>query len=90
MSRRLATFVGIRSIPIAVVLVVAVACSSPKREIGSDASIAKEPAASTTSATAKPSTPAVAPAANDRFIRSMAQKRFTAVGLVPAINSQTL
>ena len=63
MSRRLATFVGIRSIPIAVVLVVAVACSSPKREIGSDASIAKEPAASTTSATAKPSSPAVAPAA---------------------------
>lgn len=63
MSRRLATFVGIRSIPIAVVLVVAVACSSPKREIGSDASIAKEPAASTTSASAKPSTPAVAPAA---------------------------
>lgn len=63
MSRRLATFVGIRSIPIAVVLVVAVACSSPKREIGSDASIAKEPAASTPSATAKPSSPAVAPAA---------------------------
>lgn len=63
MSRRLATFVGIRSIPIAMVLVVAVACSSPKREIGSDASIAKEPAVSTTSATAKPSPPAVAPAA---------------------------
>ena len=62
MSRRLATFVGIRSIPIAVLLVVAVACSSPKREIGSDASIAKEPAVSTTSATAKPSPPAVAPA----------------------------
>ena len=34
--------------------------------------------------------PAVTPAANDCFIRSMAQNRFTAVGRVDAINSQSL
>ena len=34
--------------------------------------------------------PAVTPAANDCFIRSMAQNRFTAVGRVAAISSQSL
>ncbi len=38
----------------------------------------------------RPTRPTSAPAANDRFMRSIAQKRLTAVGRVDAISSQSL
>jgi len=57
MSRHPATLLWVRSIPIAVVLALMTACSSPTHEVGKDAPAPKEPVASPTPAPSKPLAP---------------------------------
>jgi len=57
MSRQHATPLWVRSLPMAVVLAVLVACSSPTRDVGKDAPAAKEPVASPAPVPSQPPAP---------------------------------
>jgi len=58
MSRHPATLLWVRSIPIAVVLALMTACSSPTHEVGKDVPAPKEPVASPPPVPSKPPAPA--------------------------------